>query len=67
MDPKKTSLNTSALRYNPRHLTKKDKKKQKRNLLKSRKLYKKGVYYEPQQLYINFYYVQVQIIAVLQK
>jgi hypothetical protein len=28
---------------------------------------KKGVYYEPQQLYINFYYVQVQIIAVLQK
>ena len=45
MDPPKTSLNTSALRYNPRHLTKKDKKKQKRNLLKSRKLYKKGVYY----------------------
>ena len=48
MYPVKTSLNTSTkvpLRYNPRHLTKKDNKKQKRNLLKSRKLYKKGIYY----------------------
>jgi len=48
MDPVKTSLNKTIkvpLRYNPHHLTQKDKKKQKRNLLKSRKLYKKGIYY----------------------
>jgi hypothetical protein len=33
------------LRYLPKRLTKKDKKKQTRMLLKSRKLYKKGTYY----------------------
>ena len=33
------------LRYIPNSLKKKDKKKQKRMLLKSRRLYKKGVYY----------------------
>ena len=32
-------------RYVPRNLTKKDKKKQKKQLLKSRKNYKKGNYY----------------------
>jgi len=33
-------------RYIPKSLTKKDLKKQKKNILKSRKLYKKGVYYQ---------------------
>lgn len=33
------------LRYIPKALTKKDKKKQVREILKSRKLYKKGLYY----------------------
>ena len=32
-------------RYIPNILTNKDKKKQRRNILKSRKLYKKGKYY----------------------
>jgi hypothetical protein len=33
-------------RYLPRNLTRKDLKKQRKNLIKSRKLYKKGVYYQ---------------------
>lgn len=33
------------LRYLPKHLSRKDKKLQRSELLKSRKLYKKGVYY----------------------
>jgi len=33
------------LRYLPKRLTKKDKKKQYNSLIKSRKLYKKGIYY----------------------
>lgn len=33
-------------RYIPKSLTKKDLKKQKKNILKSRKLYKKGIYYQ---------------------
>jgi hypothetical protein len=33
------------LRYLPKRLTKKDKKKQGRELMKSRRLYKKGIYY----------------------
>lgn len=33
-------------RYAPKHLTKKDQKKQKKNLSKSRKLYKKGIYFK---------------------
>merc|ERR1711991_68647 len=33
-------------RYAPKHLTKKDQKKQKKNLAKSRKLYKKGIYFK---------------------
>ena len=33
------------LRYIPKNLSTKDKMKQKRNLAKSRKLYKKGIYY----------------------
>lgn len=33
-------------RYLPRNLTQKDLKKQRKNLIKSRKLYKKGVYYQ---------------------
>ena len=32
------------LRYLPKRLTRKDKKKQKRELLQSRRLYKKGIY-----------------------
>lgn len=33
-------------RYIPKSLTRKDLKKQKKNILKSRKLYKKGIYYQ---------------------
>ena len=33
-------------RYIPKSLTKKDLKKQKKNILKSRKLYKKGIFYQ---------------------
>jgi len=34
------------IRYIPKSLTSKDTKKQRRNILKSRKLYKKGIYYQ---------------------
>jgi Family of unknown function (DUF5824) len=34
------------LRYVPKNLSKMDTKKQRRNILKSRKLYKKGIYYQ---------------------
>jgi hypothetical protein len=40
-----TKTQTVPIRYIPKQLTKKDKLKQKKNLLKSRKLYRKGVYY----------------------
>lgn len=33
------------MRYLPKRLTKKDKKRQKNNLMKSRRLYKKGIYF----------------------
>lgn len=49
MDPVKFFLNKKERlpqRYAPKHLTKKDQKKQKKNLTKSRKLYKKGEYFE---------------------
>lgn len=49
MNPQLTNLNATTkipLRYVPKNLTKRDKKKQKQNLTKSRKLYKKGVYYQ---------------------
>lgn len=39
------SNNILNLRYVPKSLTRKDKKKQAREILKSRQLYKKGVYY----------------------
>jgi DNA-binding Xre family transcriptional regulator len=38
------------LRYLPKRLTRKDKKKQYNSLVKSRKLYKKGVYYTRKQV-----------------
>jgi hypothetical protein len=38
------------IRYLPRRLTKSDKKKQSKNLLKSRKLYKKGIYFTRPQV-----------------
>jgi hypothetical protein len=49
MDPIKFFLNKKERlpqRYAPKHLTKKDQKKQKKNLAKSRKLYKKGEFYK---------------------
>lgn len=49
MDPLKFFLNKKERlpqRYAPKHLTKKDQKKQKKNLAKSRKLYKKGKYFK---------------------
>jgi hypothetical protein len=42
---KKNNTRKILLRYLPKRLTMKDKKKQSRMLLKSRKLYKKGIYY----------------------
>lgn len=48
MNPLRVNIDTNTkvpLRYVPKNLTKKDAKKQKRNLNKSRKMYKKGVYY----------------------
>lgn len=48
MNPKHVNINNRTkvpLRYVPKNLTIKDKKKQKKNLSKSRKLYKKGIYY----------------------
>ena len=49
MNPLKFFLNKKERlpqRYAPKHLTKKDQKKQKKNLAKSRKLYKKGIYFK---------------------
>lgn len=49
MDPLKFFLNKNERlpqRYAPKHLTKKDQKKQRANLGKSRKLYKKGEYFK---------------------
>jgi hypothetical protein len=48
MNPSHTKINKTTrvpLRYVPRNLSKTDTKKQKRNLNKSRKMYKKGIYY----------------------
>jgi hypothetical protein len=46
MNKKKTKKNVKIpLRYIPKYLTKKDYKKQKQNINKSRKLYKKGIYF----------------------
>ena len=48
MNPKHVNINNKTkvpLRYVPKNLTIKDQKKQKKNLSKSRKLYKKGIYY----------------------
>lgn len=48
MNPVHIELNSKTAvpqRYVPKHLTQKDKTKQKRQLLKSRKLYKRGVYH----------------------
>ena len=48
MKPKHVNINNKTkvpLRYVPKNLTIKDQKKQKKSLSKSRKLYKKGIYY----------------------
>jgi len=48
MNPSHTKINKTTrvpLRYVPKNLSKTDTKKQKRNLNKSRKMYKKGIYY----------------------